>query len=412
MKRIVGGALALALAGCGSQVDQNLHASESFRSRSDILAELAAKPDGDNVIWSAASLDGLLTLVGLGYDDERQGLLEKYLQASVKDKAKSSSDLNVSQEGLTVQAANNVWTRKDFHLNDEYKNDLANFFNGLKPETMDVNKPVETADKVNQWASDHTNEMIKNILKPDMVTPDLASLLANALYFKGTWQEEFDPKLTKASSFNTVSKQTGKVSEKNVATMHKFGAKVQVGESGKYTTIRLPYQGDTHAMYIAFASTTNQSDRSFTPVVTQVDVTRNVADVYRKYIVDGEAFAADYSSMATYDKFTMPKFTIETTLEGIHSVLSSAGYGALFQTGVLTRMTNDPRAQLSFILQKAKIIVNEEGSEAAAVTIGGVRTTSITTPNHLEVNGPFAYAIRDDVKGVTLFEGIVRSPAE
>ncbi len=107
----------------------------------------------------------------------------------------------------------------------------------------------------------------------------------------------------------------------------------------------------------------------------------------------------------------MPKFTIESELKNIQDNLNAAGYGSLFAQGVLSRMSADPRAQLSFILQKAKIIVNEEGSEAAAVTIGGIRTTSVPMSRHLKINGPFAYAIRDDKSGVTLFEGVVRNPA-
>ena len=60
--------------------------------------------------------------------------------------------------------------------------------------------------------------------------------------------------------------------------------------------------------------------------------------------------------------------------------------------------------------QKAKIKVNEEGSEAAAVTIAGVKFTSSIEPEEypkatFHANRPFVYVIREASSGVILFVG-------
>lgn len=417
---VLAGVLALSmLNACGTESSQLSAAKKSTKSRAAIAAELAAKPDGENVVWSSASLDGLLGLVGLGYDDQRRGLLETYLGTSVEKSTKSASLLNIKSEGVVSQTANNIWTRKDFILKSEFKTLLALTFKGLEPQNLDISKPVQTAADINAWVAAHTNNMIKNAVTPDMITPSLASLLANALYFKGEWQEKFDTKLTKDAEFKTVNKSTGKVAVTKVPTMHKMSGKVQLevfsdvqnsleNDSQVYT-IRLPYKGNTHAMYISFAGMNQLGMRGQADEIS-VDATKNVSDVYRKYIIEGKAFSNDAHYKSSFDLFTMPKFTVDSDVKNIQDNLIAAGYDALFQQGALSRMTANPTAQLSFILQKAKIIVNEEGSEAAAVTIGGVRTTSISAPRHLKVNGPFAYAIRDDKNAVTLFEGIVRNP--
>ncbi len=411
MKRsLVAGALAVIAVGCGTQSESLVsEASSSLKSRSEIRAELAAMPEGENVIWSAASLDNLLVLLGEGFDDSRKALLETYLQNSVRDQARASSDLQVKVDGLVVQSANNIWAQDSVKFKPSYLQYLSNFFDGLRPESMDVTQPAATASKMNQWIAERTNNMITDVVKPDMITADLVAMLANALYFKGDWKEQFDPANTSERPFTMVSR-TGIQKTKTAATMMKADAELQVAQQDGNVTIRLPYKGDTHAMYISFAAKQSMG-ASFAPRITEVDASKDVGAVYREMIVDGKAFNRDALFSDSFDLFTMPKFTIESLLPQIHATLISAGYGSLFQAGALSNLSDDPRFYLGFILQKAKIIVNEEGSEAAAVTIGGIRATSVRAPTHLQVNGPFAYAIQDEVRGVTLFEGIVRDPA-
>ncbi len=217
------------LSACGTQSSQLSATNTQTKSRADIASELAAKPEGENVIWSAASLDALLALVGLGYDNERRDLLTNYLGTSVEKSAKASALLNIKRDGLTLQSANNIWTRKDFVLKPEYKGLLADLFKGLAPQQLDVSQPKKAADDINAWISDNTNKMIQNAVTPDMITPDLAAMLANALYFKGNWAEEFDPKLTRDLEFTAVNKNSGKTTVTKVATMQKHARKIHVG---------------------------------------------------------------------------------------------------------------------------------------------------------------------------------------
>jgi len=413
MKTVFASITALALIGCGSDVSSSLATNNTkLKSRNDIKEALATTPKDDNIVWSATSLDGLLALVGLGYDDERQELLSNYLGTSIDKAASSSQSLNIDKKGLKIQSANNIWIQDNFKLKPGYEASLAKFYPNLVPGTLNASKPSETADLINQWASDNTNQLIKQIVTRDTITPDLASLLANALYFKGTWKEEFKKKLTADENFNSVEKSSGKVSIKKTLTMKKLNVKLQIAldnTSKDIVTIRLPYKGDTHAMYISFATKPVDDSNDFS-IVTEVDPSKDVVSIYRKYIVDGKAFKDDYKHTKKFSSFTMPKFTVESKLDGIQNTLADAGYKKLFGTGVLSRMTDNGRAQLSSVFQKAKIIVNEEGTEAAAVTGGAVTITSVLQPQHLKVNGPFAFAIRDDEKGLTLFEGMVRSP--
>lgn len=383
-------------------------------SRKQIQMSLVQKPQAENVVWSAASLDGLLALVGLGYDDERQTLLETFFGKSVKAAAAGQQALNLSADGIKVSSANNLWTRHDFKLLPGYLRSLASNYDGLVPSPMDVAQPQATANEINAWAAKQTNNLINHIVDPQMITPDLASLLANALYFKGEWKVQFKKEQTGLERFQVVAFDGQGIDVQEVKTMKKYGSAIQVrmtrGDDRK-VTVRLPYKGERHAMYISFAADTMPTT-GWGPIITHVDASRDVLDLYKTEIVEGGAFDGGEFYDQEFDVFMLPKFEIETKLEGIHADMIENGYADLFSQGALSRMSSDPRAQLSFILQKAKIIVDEEGSEAAAVTIGGVTTTSIRQSTELRIDGPFAFAIRDEVAKTTLFEGVVRNPGK
>ncbi|MBP9706310.1 MAG: serpin family protein [Oligoflexales bacterium] len=388
----------------------------SLKSRAELHLEIANKPEGDNLVWSAASLDSLLALVGFGYTAENQALLENYLGQTIDKTAEQSAFLNTKSEGVQVQSANNVWINNQYKFLAGYEKSLSDNFGGLTPLTMDVGAPVDTANKINLWISDNTSELINDVIQEDMIDENLLALLVNALYFKGAWKEKFENANTKDATFKATSKAAEGVTEVQVPMMTKFNVDVENGFSealrtNNVTVIRLPYKGETHAMYIAFANeeTTKNSEEFGAQRVIGVDTSKDVMDVYNMYIVSGEAFNLEFYA-DTCDEFKMPKFEIETKLEGIQNNFKSGSYNDLFKEGALAQMTDDRRAKLSFILQKAKIIVNEEGSEAAAVTVGGIGLESIKVPKFLYINGPFAYAIRDEANKVTLFEGVVRNP--
>ena len=76
----------------------------------------------------------------------------------------------------------------------------------------------------------------------------------------------------------------------------------------------------------------------------------------------------------------------------------------------IPNMCEDRNLYISMMRQKAKIKVNEEGSEAAAVTVAGVNATTAVSPQEypkatFHANRPFVYAISEASSGVILFVG-------
>ncbi len=371
----------------------------------------------ENIIFSQASLDTLLALVGLGYDRANRTLLEGYLGGSLEEIAARSGMYGLDDSGVTLLSASNLWSVPEISVKPGYLEEVSRLFDGLNPGVLNVHDAQATANIINEWIGARTNNILGEVVAPSTITPDLVMILVNALYFKGTWQTQFDPAMTEDATFHAVS-LTGKVKEVVVPTMEQMDTQVQfsfdrndrsVSEHGM-VHLRLPYEGGKFAMYISFAAQAAEQ-KAWDPVTFRPQASADIAAVYKNAVQSEAAFNAQYQDLDV-DRFTMPKFKI-TTLFDILATLKMMGYSDLAQPGALAKLTDDPRAFLSFVFQKATIIVNEEGSEAAAATVAGVALESLRPANpSILLDGPFSFAIRNDSTGTTLFEGIVRNPAE
>ena len=88
-----------------------------------------------------------------------------------------------------VMIANNIYVNKDYELNPNFVQKVRTFYNA-EPETRDF-EDGQTMDVINQWASDHTEQMIQKVLDEESYDSDAVSYLLNAIYFKGTWTYKF-----------------------------------------------------------------------------------------------------------------------------------------------------------------------------------------------------------------------------
>ena len=74
----------------------------------------------------------------------------------------------------------------------------------------------------------------------------------------------------------------------------------------------------------------------------------------------------------------------------------------------LSRMNDDPRLLVTMVKQNTFVDVNEEGTEAAAVTTVGMGIVSL--PPSFVVDRPFVFAIRERTTNTLLFIGQVANP--
>jgi serine protease inhibitor len=243
-------------------------------------------------------------------------------------------------------------------------------------------------DTINAWVAKNTANKIPQIV--DSISPEDVLYLINAIYFKGSWTNKFDPNATIEQPFYLNDQQ-----EKDVAMMSQTGD-YRYYHHEQFQAICLPYgeQGKL-GMYIFLPSQSSSLE--------QFNQSLN-SDNWQEWL----------SQMRSQKgKVTLPKFKLEFETE-LKEALTSLGMKQIFDPfkADFSAMT-DHRVAVDTVKHKAVIEVNEEGTEAAGVTsIPIVLAIAMREdpPFDLNINRPFFLAIRDDVSETILFMGNVNQP--
>lgn len=360
----------------------------------------------ENYVFSNTSVDGLLSLISFGLNPSAQAELVAYWNGTSLDKkAAAIASLKEKSQGVNILVGYQIWVDQNYSLLPSYAKKVSSKFS-VVPAKMDVSKPSEVVDSVNNWAAKNTKNLITKVIDQKFVTPDLATILANAIYFKGEWKDKFKKEYTEPKNFHGA----GLVDTMSTYESYNFA----YNQKDKVVVVELPFKGEKYSMVIAMPTkfTGFDYENGLDPEFSYKSG-KNIKKVFKEYIINSKATKElTDSEFGSGDlSLELPKFSIESEIQNIEDKLSQVGLSSLFQTGALANMSND-NLLISSILQKAKIIVNEEGAEAAAVSVGGAVVISASTPISMKINGPFAYMIRNNKTNEKLFEGVVLNPAQ
>lgn len=353
---------------------------------------------GKSFIYSPLSITYVLGMV----NDAATGDTEKELEQTLgfhKGGIKAVNDyckkliegLPKVDNKVTLDIANAIFLNKDYALKQQFQQDMQDYYDA-KAEALDFSSP-QTLEHINGWCNDKTKGMIPKIL--DEVNPYMVSYLLNAIYFKADWASKFDPKNTKEETFTT---------EKGSTTLPMMHQNVLISylKTNTYSAVILPYGNSLWNMTVMLPEEGATTD-DIIKEVAQSSVLNNRgwcgtgSDVFQGYEVD----------------LKLPRFeTASDTDElGLVELMKKMGIKQAFDSDFaeIPNMCEDRNLYISMMRQKAKIKVNEEGSEAAAVTVGGMGVTSVGPVEYpkatFHANRPFVYAISEASSGVILFVG-------
>ena len=281
----------------------------------------------------------------------------------------------------TLNIANYIALNKEFQLKKKYASTIADSYKGAV-EALDFNNP-ESTKRINGWCSEHTDNMIPSII--DQVEPSAVAYIMNAIYFNGTWADKFDKNNTKKEQFNGYTRDI-----KYVDMMHR-NAKYYYTSNDAYSAVTLPYGSGTYSMTVILPN-----EGKFIPDVTKALNAKSIASLRSNMdecIVD----------------LKLPRFTTEMKLS-LKDIIAKLGAPSMFDASRSDFSSfASGNVYVSEMLQKAKIEVSEEGTKAAAVTMGMVKLTSIRPDEPRRVDfhcdHPFIYMIQDNYTGAILFMG-------
>jgi serine protease inhibitor len=362
----------------------------------NLLKQLVtAQPPGANVFVSPYSAAAALQMAANGAAGPTKAEMQQVLQTSglgpalLNEASKAAADLLNSQDtNVILTTANALWYRQGAAVKPRFLEENQKYF-GSTIKALDFSNARAAEAEINQWASDETHGRITGIAD-GMIDPVYTDLiLANAIYFKGKWLDPFDAKLTKERPFHPA---TGAAKEVPMMEMSK---KFTYRKGSGYQAVRLPYMGWNLAMYV-FLPDPGSSPGKLLQIMNGDNWRRVTMPVFSE----------------CNGRLVLPKFKLENTLE-LNRPLETLGMKTAFdqKRANFSAMFNEPH-HLSKVRQKAFVEVNEEGTEAAAVTDIAVDTLSAIEmkpppPFEMIVDRPFLFAIVDARSEMILFMGVV-----
>lgn len=288
----------------------------------------------------------------------------------------------------TLDIANGIFLQKGFDVSKSFTSVLDTFYKA-PAASVDFNS-AEGLATINSWVSDRTKGKIASILaEPD---PSLKMVLVNAVYFKGNWEFPFHKEATSNQKFY------GEAGEQTVPTMSQLYTHVNYMDSGDVEAIELPYTGSVRSM----KSGTSMRMLIILPKKGKFESFQSKLSAAWFEVVSAKLREREGS-------LKLPKFKMSESMNA-QQPLELMGIKAAFTPGVANfskATTTKENLSISAVLHKVYMDVNEQGTEAAAVTAIKLTSPSVQPPVdrfHMVVDRPFIFAIKDEI-GNLLFMG-------
>ncbi|TCK83355.1 serpin family protein [Albibacterium bauzanense] len=283
-----------------------------------------------------------------------------------------------------LEIANSIWYHQGFDVSSSFLKANENFYHA-KIAALDFAAP-DSPNIINDWVSESTQGKIPTIV--DQISPDMVMYLINAIYFKGSWQEKFDASKTSEMPF---LRNDGSVLNTDFMNISKD---FNIIDNDKLQGIELPYGDGQFSMFVLLPSK-EQSANDFAKGLKDSD---ELGEIYSEFV--------KAETNLFFPKF---KFNYQNKL---NDELSKLGMGIAFTEKADFTGISEKSLLVDEVKQKAFIEVNEEGTEAAAVTSVGVRVTSMPMIHTLKFDRPFVFFIRENNCGLILFTGIINDPSK
>ncbi len=357
----------------------------------ELFRRVIQEDEGDtNVFVSPLSISMALGMTMNG----ARGTTEDAMKSTLEFGEMDIADINEAYQGLMellpgldpevlFEVANSIWYRMGENIREEFLAACRTYFDADVTE-INFGSP-DAAPTINAWVDDKTHGKIKKIVG-DPIPADIVMYLINAIYFKGTWTDEFDPGLTHDDTFylpkgaQVSCRMMARPDEEKLVEFEYFA-------DNEAQVIDLPYAKGWYTMTLVLPA-------------GGIDLESLIAGI------DGEKWKAWTDSLSTREgRLLMPKF--ETTYEiELKDALTALGMGLAFTPAAdFSGMREGGGLWIDKVKHKTYVSVDEAGTEAAAVTSVGMIEWVDPETFIMHVNRPFLFAIREKHSGTILFIG-------
>jgi len=374
----------------------------------------------ENLCISPYSIENALAMTFAGADGETRTEMERVLHfgtesdvpasfaalqhslegmsAKTAELAKQSKKFGGPSEPITLNIANRLFAQKGYAFREAFLSLVKQNFGGAFEPLDFVANPAAATQHINKWVADQTHDRIRDLIPGGALDKTTRLVLANALYLKAPWANEFSENVTQPEPFHVHGSASV-----DVPMMRKTDKRFGYAKRDGYTAVSLPYAGDDLQFVVLLPDDVNGL-RALESKLTS-DVLAGCAKLERREV-----------------DLRLPKFKLEPPTIVLAEKFEALGMKTAFDkpqgSANFDKMApRTPRDYLyiSQIFHKTFIAVDEKGTEAAAATAvamlaGSALRSPPPPPIEVKIDRPFIYAIQHVPSGVCLFLGRVTDP--
>ena len=380
-----------------ASADEHLATIESIVNGNNLFAlELYSKlkKERGNLFFSPYSISSALAMTYSGARGDTSNEMAKTLHfiPGAERTNPAFAGLNAKLDEIQKQGniqlliANSLWPQNDHHFLPEYLS-VMNRYYGASVLPVDYLKASEEArTRINGWVEDRTHGKIRDIIQKPLPTNTFL-VLVNAIYLKGNWAQQFDPKRTAKADFSLPS------GAKKQVSMMRQGGRFGYHEIKDAKLLELPYVGEQLSMIFILPNEASQLSK-LEDELTSANLQSWLSGIEEQFV-----------------RVDLPKFKVTWGTYDLIKPLKTIGIRKAFGTEAdFSGMDGTKNFHIGLLLHKAFVEINEEGTEATASTVAGIKLGGRPRMYTFKADHPFLFVIRDNISGSILFIGRVLDP--
>jgi serpin B len=350
------------------------------------------KNDEENVFFSPYSIFSAFAIV---YEGARSRTAEEIKNVFYfpdysllrPNFARIYNEINKDSNEFELRTGNALWLQSDYPFLNEYKSIVEKYY-GAKAANLDFKNELENSRQtINSFIEEQTKGKIKDLIPPESLDTSTKAVITSAIYFKGFWKKEFNPKNTREMDFKISPQKIVKV-----LMMAMEDEKFNYTETEEVQVIELPYKGD----------------KIFMCIILPKNSLKDIEPLTLEKLKEWKSKMKETEFSSIY----IPKFEIKKRYFLKRNLMNMGINDAFSWSADFSGMTGKKELFISTVVHQAYVKVDEKGTEAAAATAVGVQPLLKREKKTFKADHPFIFLIEEKNTNTILFIGKIANPTQ
>ncbi len=372
----------------------------------ELYSELDKNQDG-NMFYSPYSISSALVMTYEGAKGQTAEEMKSVFHFPENEILRPNfaavyNGINKGTKAYELNTGNALWVQQDYHFLEDYLTTVEGYYGGKAANVDFIRETEKSRQTINSFIEEQTKDKIKDLIPRGAINSMTRMVLTNAIYFKGTWEWEFDKSDTRDMDFKITLDNVVKTP---MMHMDPDKARFNYVDLGELQILEMPYKGEEISMLVLLPKQGEAYDRDTGEMITYDYTLEDIELTYSNL----EEWKGQMRE-TKLDSISLPKFEFDTKYT-MNNALSNLGMPTAFSGGAdFSGMTEAEQLFISSVIHQAYVKVDEKGTEAAAATAVIMEVTSAMPSNVFNVDHPFIFIIQERETGNILFMGRVMDP--